>query len=107
MKYIIITLLASIALPTVIDAHPNYQGSEIKKQYGFKTNSSSIKKKLTKAEQEALKALCKIGLNAGDKGYWSNDDINAAIASIKWGEHWPDYASATAYKTCNWGGYLD
>ena len=46
MKYIIITLLASIALPTVIDAHPNYQGSEIKKQYGFKTNSSSIKKKI-------------------------------------------------------------
>ena len=107
MKYIIITLLASIALPTVIDAHPNYQGSEIKKQYGFKRNSPAIKKKLTNAEQEALKALCKIGLNAGDKGYWINDDINAAIASIKWGEHWPDLASPTAYKTCNWGRYLD
>ena len=107
MKRLLLPLLASIALPTVIDAHPNYQGSEIKKQYGLKTNSSSIKKKLTKSEQEALKSLCKIGLNAGDKGYWSNDDINAAIASIKWGEHWPDYASPTAYKTCNWGGYLD
>ena len=106
MKYIIITLLASIALPTVIDAHPNYQGSEIKKQYGFKTNSSSIKKKLTKAEQEALKSLCKIGLNA-DGGIWDNDDINAAIASISWGRHWPDTAMATAYKTCDRGGYLD
>ena len=107
MKYIIITLLASIAFPTVIDAHPNYKGAEIGKQYGFKTNSPAIKKKLTKSEREALKALCKIGLNAGDKGYWSNDDINAAIASIKWGEHWPDRNQATAYKTCNWGGYLD
>ena len=107
MKYIIITLLATLALPTVIDAHPNYKSVEIKKQYGFKVMVNSSKKKLTKSEQEALKSLCKIGLNAGDKGYWSNDDINAAIASIKWGEHWPDYASPTAYKTCNWGGYLD
>tara|TARA_R100000697_G_C5353772_1_gene172624 strand:- start:260 stop:580 length:321 start_codon:yes stop_codon:yes gene_type:complete len=106
MKRLLLPLLASIALPTVIDAHPNYQGSEIKKQYGLKINSSSNKKKLTKSEQEALKSLCKIGLNA-DGGIWSNDDINAAIASIKFGEHWPDYASATAYKTCNWGGYLD
>ena len=106
MKYIIITLLASIALPTVIDAHPNYKSVEIKNQYGFKVLPKASKKKLTKSEQEALKALCKIGLNA-DGGIWSNDDINAAIASIKFGEHWPDYASATAYKTCNWGGYLD
>jgi len=107
MKYIIITLLATLALPTVIDAHPNYKSVEIKKQYGFKVLPKASKKKLTKSEQEALKSLCKIGLNAGDKGYWSNDDINAAIASIKWGEHWPDLASPTAYKTCNWGGYLD
>jgi len=107
MRRILLPLLAAITLPAVIDAHPNYQGSEIKKQYGFKTNSPAIKKKLTNSEREALKALCKIGLNAGDKGYWSNDDINAAIASIKWGEHWPDLASPTAYKTCNWGGYLD
>ena len=106
MKRLLLPLIAAIALPTVIDSHPNYQGSEIKKQYGLKTNSSSIKKKLTKSEQEALKSLCKIGLNADD-GIWSNDDINAAIASIKWGEHWPDLASPTAYKTCNWGGYLD
>ena len=114
MKYIIITLLASIALPTVIEAHPNYQGSEIKKQYGLKTNSSSTKKKLTKSEQEALKSLCKIGLNA-DRGTWKNEDINAAIASIAWGTNWPDRAQATAYKTCNGGhpygaygrGYLD
>ena len=106
MKYIIITLLASIAFPTFINAHPNYKSVEIKKQYGFKVLPKASKKKLTKSEQEALKSLCKIGLNA-DGGIWSNDDINAAIASIKFGEHWPDYASATAYKTCNWGGYLD
>ena len=106
MKRLLLPLLAALALPTVIVAHPNYKGAEIGKQYGFKTNSPAIKKKLTKSEQEALKSLCKIGLNA-DGGIWSNDDINAAIASIKFGEHWPDYASATAYKTCNWGGYLD
>ena len=107
MKYIILPLLASLALPAAIYAHPNYKSVEIKNQYGFKVLPTASKKKLTNSEREALKALCKIGLNAGDKGYWSNDDINAAIASIKWGEHWPDLASPTAYKTCNWGGYLD
>ena len=50
--------------------------------------------------------LCKIGLNA-DGDIWDNDDINAAIASIKWGLNWVDTAQATAYKTCNYGGYLD
>ena len=40
-------------------------------------------------------------------GIWKNDDINAAIASIKWGRNWGDTAQATAYKTCNYGGYLD
>ena len=64
------------------------------------------KKKLTDSEDEALSALCKIGLNA-DGGIWDNDDINAAIASIKWGRNWVDTAQATAYKTCNYGGYLD
>ena len=107
MKRLLLLLIAAMALSTAIYAHPNYQSVEIKKQYGFKVLPTASKKKLTNSEQEALKALCKIGLNAGDKGYWSNDDINAAIASIKWGEHWPDYASPTAYKTCNWGGYLD
>ena len=109
MKRLLLLLIAAMALPTSIYAHPNYEGLEIKKQYGFKKvfYGSSRKEKLTQSEREALKALCKIGLNAGDKGYWSNDDINAAISSIKWGEHWPDYASPTAYKTCNWGGYLD
>ena len=107
MKRLLLLLIAAMALSTAIYAHPNYQSVEIKKQYGFKVLPKARKKKLTNSEQEALKALCKIGLNAGDKGYWSNDDINAAIASIKWGEHWPDYASPTAYKACNWGGYLD
>ena len=107
MKRLLLLLIAAMALSTAIYAHPNYQSVEIKKQYGFKVLPTASKKKLTNSEREALKALCKIGLNAGDSGYWSSDDINAAIASIKWGEHWPDYASPTAYKTCNWGGYLD
>ena len=109
MKRLLLLLLAALTLPTDIYAHPNYEGLGIKKQYGFKKvfYGSSCKEVLTQAEQKALKALCKIGLNAGDSGYWSSDDINAAIASIKFGEHWPDYASPTAYKTCNWGGYLD
>ena len=47
-----------------------------------------------------------IGRNADGK-IWDNDDINAAIASISWGRHWPDTARATAYKTCDRGGYLD
>ena len=106
MKRLLLLLIAAMALSTAIYAHPNYQSVEIKKQYGFKVLPKASKKKLTNSEREALKALCKIGLNA-DGGIWSNDDINAAIASIKFGEHWPDYASPTAYKTCNWGGYLD
>ena len=70
-------------------------------------NKESIPmKKLTYFEDEALSALCKIGLKA-DGGIWKNDDINAAIASIKWGRNWVDTAQATAYKTCNYGGYLD
>ena len=67
---------------------------------------SISKKILTNSEDEALSALCKIGLNADD-GIWDNADINAAIASIKWGRNWVDTAQATAYKTCNYGGYLD
>ena len=70
-------------------------------------NAESVSKKtLTESEDKALSALCKIGLNA-DGGIWNNDDINAAIASIKWGRHWVDTAQATAYKTCNCGGYLN
>ena len=63
-------------------------------------------KKLTDSEDKALSALCKIGLNA-EGGIWDNEDINAAISSIKWGRHWGDTAQASAYKTCNYGGYLD
>ncbi len=72
----------------------------------LKNQEPRSKKTLTESEDKALSALCKIGLNA-DGGIWSNDDINAAIASIKWGRHWGDTAQATAYKTCNYGGYLD
>ena len=106
MKRLLLLLIAAMALSTAIYAHPNYQSVEIKKQYGFKVLPTASKKKLTNSEQEALKALCKIGLNA-DGGIWDNDDINAAIASIKWGRNWVDTAQATAYKTCNYGGYLD
>tara|TARA_A100000164_G_scaffold252060_1_gene224452 strand:- start:485 stop:745 length:261 start_codon:yes stop_codon:yes gene_type:complete len=66
---------------------------------------SVLKKNLTESEDKALSALCKIGLNA-DGGIWKNKDINAAIATIKWGENYPDNIQATAYKTCNSGGYL-
>ena len=69
-------------------------------------NAETISKKaLTESEDKALSALCKIGLNA-DGGIWENKDINAAIATIKWGENYPDKVQATAYKTCNYGGYL-
>ena len=58
-----------------------------------------------KSDDEALSVLCKIGLNA-DGGIWKNKEINAAISIIKWGNYWPDNVQATAYKTCNSGGYL-
>ena len=63
------------------------------------------KKTLTESEDKALLALCKIGLNA-DGGIWKNQNINAAISTIKFGDNWPDNVQATAYKTCNAGGYL-
>ena len=70
-------------------------------------NAESVSKKiLTESEDKALSALCKIGLNA-DGGIWKNKNINSAIATIKWGENYPDNVQATAYKTCNFGGYLD
>ena len=88
MKRLLLLLIAALALPTAV-------------------NSESISKKtLTESEDKALTALCKIGLNA-DGGIWKNNDINAAIATIKFGENWPDKSQATAYKTCNYGGYLN
>jgi len=57
------------------------------------------------SKEEMLPVLCKAGLKR-DKGIWSDDKINNAIASIKWGENYPDNLQATAYKTCNYGGYL-
>ena len=87
MKRLLLPLLAALALPAAV-------------------NSESISKKtLTESEDKALTALCKIGLNA-DGGIWKNNDINAAIATIKWGKNYPDNVQATAYKTCNYGGYL-
>jgi len=56
------------------------------------------------ARQRALKALCPIGLKAG--GIWGDDNINAAIATIEFGQNWPDSAEGSAYKLCNFGGYL-
>jgi hypothetical protein len=58
----------------------------------------------TNAENQALRALCPIGLKAD--GIWGNERINAAIATIGFGSNWPDGAQATAYKLCNAGGYL-
>ena len=106
MKRLILPLLAALVLPITVNALPTY------KQWGFKTDSGGRhirgeRKKLTDAEQEALKALCKIGLDAALPRKWGNEDINAAIASIKWGTHWPAGPQATAYKTCDRGGYLD
>ena len=106
MKRLILPLLAALVLPITVNALPNY------KQWGVKTDSGGRhirgeRKKLTDAEQEALKALCKIGCDAALPRKWGNEDINAAIASIKWGTHWPDGAQATAYKTCDRGGFLD
>ena len=106
MKSLLIPLLAALVLPITVNALPTY------KQWGFKTDSGGRhirgeRKKLTDAEQEALKALCKIGLDAALPRKWGNEDINAAIASIKWGTHWPAGPQATAYKTCDRGGFLD
>ena len=87
MKRLLLPLLAAFALPTAVNAE------------------SLSKKTLTESEDKALSALCKIGLNA-DGGIWKNKNINAAISTIKWGENYPDNIQATAYKTCNSGGYL-
>ena len=105
MKCLLTSLIAALVLPTTVIALPTY------KQWGVKTDSvgrliRGERKKLTDSEQKALKALCKIGLNA-DGGIWKNEDINAAISSIKFGTNWPDRPQATAYKTCNREGYLE
>ena len=57
------------------------------------------------SKDEMLPVLCRAGLKT-DKGIWSDNKINNAIATIKWGENYPDNIQATAYKTCNYGGYL-
>ena len=57
------------------------------------------------ARQKALRSLCPIALKAG--GIWGDDNLNAAIATIDSGQNWPDNAQATAYKLCNYGGYLN
>ncbi len=77
--------------------------------YGF-NQSRNVKlqiekKKLSTSEREALRLLCKIGLNQNGKDAWAKDDINAAIATIAWGRHWPEEAMITAYKTCNFPNY--
>tara|TARA_R100000734_G_C3309374_1_gene100045 strand:- start:652 stop:972 length:321 start_codon:yes stop_codon:yes gene_type:complete len=106
MKRLLLPLLAALALPTAVNADHNPFAT--KPRYGHDPfyRESLYKKKLTDSERKALNALCKIGLNAEGK-IWDNDDINAAISSISWGRHWPDTARATAYKTCDRGGYLN
>ena len=58
----------------------------------------------TASENQALRALCPIGLRAN--GIWGNERINAAIATIGFGNDWPETAQDTAYKLCNYGGFL-
>ena len=105
MKLLLLALLAYLALPTTVNAEDNPFAT--KPRYGHDPfyKESIPRKKLTDSEDEALSALCKIGLNA-DGGIWKNKNINTAIATIKWGENYPDNIQATAYKTCNSGGYL-
>ena len=57
------------------------------------------------SKDEILPVLCQAGLKT-DKGIWCDNKINNAIASIKFGQNFPDNLQATAYKTCNYGGYL-
>ena len=102
MKYL---LLLSILFFLPINAEDNPFATNPRYGHNPFYRKSVPKKKLTDSEDKALSALCKIGLNA-EGGIWDNDDINAAISSIKWGRHWDDTAQATAYKTCNYGGYL-
>ena len=105
MKPFLLPLLAAIVLPTFVNAEDNPFAT--KPRYGHDPfyRESLYRKKLTDSEEKALNALCKIGLNA-DGGIWKNNDINAAIATIKFGDNRPDKSQATAYKTCNYGGYL-
>ena len=65
--------------------------------------AATVVKARTASENEALRALCPIGLRANG---WGNKRINEAIATIGFGNDWPDKAQATAYKLCNYGGYL-
>ena len=106
MRKLFIPLLAALALPNAVNADNNPFAT--KPRYGHDPfyKKSILKKKLTNSERKALKSLCKIGLNA-DGGIWKNENINAAISSIKFGTNWPDRPQATAYKTCNIGGYLE
>ena len=105
MKHIILAPIIFIFL-SPINAEDNPFAT--KPRYGHDPfyKESISKKILTDSEVVALSALCRIGLKA-DGGIWKNDDINAAIASIKWGRNWVDTAQVTAYKTCNYKGYLD
>ena len=107
MKSLLLPLLALLALPILVNAHTEIPG-EIGLQWGFKKDEKDFKeyKELTESELEALSYLCKLGLNADD-GIWSNQDINAAISAIRFGQHWPNGASYNAYQTCNRGGFLD
>lgn len=60
---------------------------------------------LTADEDGVLRVLCRAGLSANG-GTWASERINGAIATLAFGREWPDGPQATAYKTCNAGGYL-
>lgn len=106
MNRFVLTLIAALTFPVSVNAEDNPFAT--KPRYGHDPlyKESLYRKELTDSEEKALNTLCKIGLNAEGK-IWDNDDINAAISSISWGRHWPDTVRATAYKTCDRGGYLN
>ena len=83
MKWLLL-ILSAIALPSAVNAEDNPFATNPRYGHNPFYRESIPKKKLTNSESEALSALCKIGLNA-EGSAWDNDDINAAIASIKWG----------------------
>ncbi len=83
--------------------------SKDNESYGYSRSKNikhvSTKKKLSNSEKDALSLLCKIGLNSTGSDAWVNNDVNAAIATLAWGRHWPEEAMTTAYKTCNFPNY--
>lgn len=60
----------------------------------------------THAQVQALKMICPLGLISGP---WRDERINRAISALQFGaeKNWGSNPQEVAYKTCNYGGYLD